>query len=443
MMPYNKLLEHVILPIGDLLNNSSFIKELNHWREIQQLSESALAGLQKQNLDKMLRHCVQNIPYYKKLGLSSESDPYIWIKSFPIIKKQVIKENQEDFLAEPKEKLIEYASSGSSGIQGIVYMNKQEQSITRAMQLLWWEWAGYKMGSPILQTGITDKRSLLKATKDKLFRTLYTPAFKHSEESIKGLLESINDTSHYFLGGYASSINLFAQVAKKYNIDNISFKGAISWGDKLFPHYRELIEGQFHTKTFDTYGCTEGVMMAAQKDLPYYYLMSPHVYMEVVDKNSEEVPDGELGYVLVTRLDCFSMPLVRYYLGDLAIKLPRDEYPEQRELGFPLLKMIVGRDTDIVRTASGKFMVVHFFTGIFEFYPQIRQFKVVQRNLQEIEIEYIPEPYFKESLLEEIKNKIQGHLKEVFSVLFKKVDHIPATRSGKPQIIESHLKKEI
>lgn len=442
-MLYNKLLENIILPTGDMVNKSSFIKELKKWRTIQHLSEQELKDLQKANLQKMLDHCTNNVTFYKNLGIEKEQDPYKRIKSFPIIKKHIIKSNLPEFLTEPKENLIEYASSGSSGIQGVIYMNKKEQAITRALQVLWWEWAGYKIGKPILQTGITDKRSLLKSVKDKLFRTYYTPAFKHSEENIKEILLDFNPSDNYFLGGYASSLFLFAQVAEKYNLNDIHFKSAICWGDKLFPHYRKTIEKQFHTKTYDTYGCTEGIMMGAQKDHPYYYLMSPHVYMEIIGKDGNEVQDGQLGYVVVTRLDCYSMPLVRYYLGDMAIKLPRNQYPESRDLNFPLIKMIIGRDTDIVRTASGKFMVVHFFTGIFEFIPEIKQFRVIQRNLHEIEIEYIPESNFIEEKLNEIRFKIQDHLKEKFPIHFTKVDFIPATKSGKPQIIESHLEKLI
>ncbi len=431
------------MPIGDLINKSAFIKELKKWRKIQHMSEQDLARLQRENLRTMLKHCKENVPFYQQLDVDQTKDPFEQLKLFPLIKKSIIKENLNDFLSAPKESLIAHVSSGSSGIQGVVYMNKKEQSVSRAMQILWWEWSGYKIGSPIVQTGITDKRSTLKAIKDKLFQTTYTAAFGHSEDSVKALLNGLDRKKGFFIGGYASSIYVFADVAKKHKIYDLHFQGAISWGDKLFPKYKKLIESQFHTQIRDTYGCTEGVMMAAQKDLPYHYIMTPHVHMEIVDEEGKEVPDGTLGFVLVTRLDCFSMPLVRYYLGDLAIKLPRKDYPEKRDLNFPLLQKIIGRDTDIVKTQSGKFMVVHFFTGILEFYPQIRQFKVIQHDLSSIIIEFIPEKDFTEDILREITEKIQGHLKENFKIDFKKVNFIAPSKSGKPQIIESHLKKAL
>ena len=58
--------------------------------------------------------------------------------------------------------------------------------------------------------------------------------------------------------------------------------------------------------------CREGSM----------HIMSPHVYIEILDDDGNRLPAGQLGKVVVTRLDAFAMPLVRYYLGDLAILAP-------------------------------------------------------------------------------------------------------------------------
>ena len=167
--------------------------------------------------------------------------------------------------------------------------------------------------------------------------------------------------------------------------------------------------------------------------------MSPHVYVEIVDKDGNDVADGELGYVLITRLDAYSMPLIRYYIGDLAVKLPKSKYPIKRELPYPLLERVIGRDTDIVRTRKGAYLVVHAFTGIFEHYPEIRQFKVVQYNLDGIEIDYIKGEGFSINILDEIRNIILAKLHDDFTIIFKEVEVIEATKSGKPQIVQSFI----
>lgn len=436
---YNKLLENLILPIGDKINNSHFVRALKDWRKIQQLSEEDLKSLQSQNLLKLLKHAKENIPYYYESSITFEKDPKKLLAQFPIMRKSDIHLNLDRLINGKKEDLVSYSSSGSSGIQGTVYMDKEEQSIIRAIQVLWWEWSGYYIGKPFLQTGMTPKRGILKSIKDVIFRTRYYVAFGLSDDSIRTVIEKQQNKYNFHLGGYASSLYLLAKTAADNKL-SVKFDGVISWGDKMFDHYRKCIEETFDSKVFDTYACNEGIMIAAQYDLDYYYIMSPHVYIEIIDENGDELPDGELGFVLVTRLDGFSMPLIRYYNGDLAIKLPVSEYPKNRKLNFPLLKKIVGRDTDIVRTNSGKYMIVHFFTGIFEFYPEIKQFRIIQKQLSGIIVEYISGPGFQEKTLSEIKDKILLYLQEEFEIYFKRVDFIPPTKSGKPQIIQSFLK---
>jgi phenylacetate-CoA ligase len=84
-------------------------------------------------------------------------------------------------------------------------------------------------------------------------------------------------------------------------------------------------------------------------------------------------------------------------------------------------------------------MVVHSFTGIFEHIPEIRQFRIIQKDLDSITIEYIPGPGFHRTLLDIIKGKIHDVLGEPLGLTFEPVDDIPPTPSGKPQIILSLL----
>jgi phenylacetate-CoA ligase len=436
---YNKLLESIILPFADWILGTRYIYTLKSWRKIQTFSERELYELQDKNLAKILSHVVGNIPYYKEsvLGIASPK-----LKDFPILTKEFIRNNTERMLWHPKQKkkLVSEKSSGSSGIQGEVFVSKKEQSVFQAIQTLTWEWAGFRLGKPLLQTGMTLQRGFVKSIKDMLFNTQYVSAFKLDDNSAVRILGGLSSSKRFF-GGYASSLWVYADAAKKANIDTIKFESVISWGDKMFPHYRTRIEHQFQTRVFDTYGTTEGFMIAGQKDLPYYYILTPHVYIELLDDQGNEVPDGEIGYVVVTRLDAFEMPLIRYYLGDLAVRLPREKYPEKRAFQFPLLERIIGRDTDIVKTASGKRMIVHFFTGIFEHFPEITQFRVIQNSLNEVTIEYIPDKNFSPQILDALTKKIHDHLQEPFPIIFLKVESIPTTPSGKPQIILSTINK--
>jgi phenylacetate-CoA ligase len=307
------------------------------------------------------------------------------------------------------------------------------------MQIHWWEWAGYKIGQPIIQTGITNKRGIIKRVKDILFNTYYFEAFSTDAKSAKKAFEWAKKRKRVFLGGYASSLFVLSKFAKNESC-KVDFNGAVSWGDKLFKHYKKQIKDSFNIDIRETYGSSEGFLISAQKDLEYMYIMSPHVYVEIVNDDGEEVADGELGHVIVTSLDAYTMPLIRYRIGDLAIKLPREKYPDVREFSYPLMERIIGRDTDLVKTVSGKYMVVHSFTGIFEYYDEIEQYCVVQKELKGIEILYIASVKFNEKILKKIEKQIFSYLNEDdFYILFKQVSHIKPTKSGKPQIIKSML----
>jgi phenylacetate-CoA ligase len=183
-------------------------------------------------------------------------------------------------------------------------------------------------------------------------------------------------------------------------------------------------------------------MIATQDDHPYYYILSPHVYVEILDDDNKPVPDGEMGHIIVTRLDTFSMPLIRYKIGDLGIKLPKDKYPKERKYAFPLLQKIVGRETDVVVLPDNRKLTVHSFTGIFEYILEIKQFKVVQEHTKGITIEYIKSINFTDQALVKAESDLRDKIRDsTFQIDFKEVNYITPSKSGKPQIVESRLKK--
>ena len=391
----------------------------------------------------MLVHCSTHIAYYsdlaKKIEFNSQSDPYDELKKFPFLDKKTIRQNLPDGLVDKSKKLYFIdRTSGSSGIQGDFYSDKSAYSKTLAIQSLWWEWAGYRFGDRLLQTGMTRRRGFVKRMKDLLLRVNYTSAFQLNGGTIEKKLRLFRGKNDYFFAGYASSLYAYAKFARKRGVDNVRFRAVISWGDKMFPHYRKCIEEQFSTKVFDDYGAAEGTMIAAECEHHNYHIMSPHVHIEILNKEGNEVSPGEIGEVVVTRLDNFYMPLVRYRIGDLAVKAdPKKSCSCGRYL--PLLEKIIGRDTDLVFTPKKKMLIVHFFTAIFEMLKEIEQFQVVQHSLNDVEIRFIPSVNFVPQCLESIKKEIWSKAEEEFNLRFTKVDRINASPSGKPQIVVSEL----
>jgi phenylacetate-CoA ligase len=432
------LLESVGFGLLDAVQGTHYRRHLELAREVTTWNESRLHEHQLAKLDALLVHATARSAHYRSLGVAQRSDPVEWLSGFPILRKPQLRELEDRLLTTDREGLVRYVTSGSSGVQATIYLTRDELALGRAVLVSWWEWTGYRLGKPLLQTGITPTRGLFKGMKDLLTRTTYLDAFGLDRATVRSVLAGFVGRRGVHLGGFASSLYVLAVVAREAGLD-VRFDAAIAWGDKLFPHYQREIEETFHTRVFENYGTGEGAFIAQKKDLPYFYQYTPNVFLELVDDEGRAVPDGTIGRVLVTKLDGLAMPLIRYELGDLAVRLPRALYPARRDFAFPLLERVIGRDTDLVKTPDGKVLIVHTFTGVFEFHPEIRQFKIVQRTRDEIEIHYIPGAGLQPSGLAVIEAELRARTGSAIGMRWVRVDHIPPTRSGKPQLIESYL----
>lgn len=436
------VLENIILPMGDLVSGGSYMRELKKWRKIEKLSTEEIMNLQQEKLLKLIKFACNHVDFYKELNIVFDTnDPYVLINRFSIINKQYVNQNIEKFLSvKHKEKFTALYSSGSSGNPGVVYIDKKTHSRIRALNTLFWEWGDYKIGYPTLQLGATLKRSFEKRVKDMLFNVDYQEAFNLDDQIILEVLKKYINKKAFFIG-YASGLYTYAKVAKKYNV-NVQFYSVISLGDKMFDHYRELIEEQFKCKVFVTYGSNEGFSIASEAADGKMYQISPHVYIEILNKDLKPVKPGEVGKAYVTSLDNYVMPLIRFDIGDL-VALSEEPASEQNLKPFPLVAKVIGRDTDIIYTRSGKSLIVHFFTVIMGRRNDIEQFRVVQINMDKIVIEYIPTLFFGASTLAEINSRVREYVsEEELEVEFKEVEKIPNSPSGKPQIIVSQLPKQ-
>ncbi|PZX47672.1 phenylacetate--CoA ligase family protein [Algoriphagus chordae] len=432
------ILEHAILPIGDRLLKSTFIEKLRYWRKTVAQDGAHLEQLQSEKLHKILSHAAAKSPYFKLLNIPENADSRTWLKSFPVLAKKTFRENLEFIVTDKnKESLTAIMSSGSTGPPSKVYFSKDELSNNRALQILWWEWAGYKFGKSLLQTGVNMTRSSEKAIKDKLLNTRYIDAMSHDKTQILAELELLREEPRSHFVAYASSLYLFAKIALENNIKDVHFESVVSIGEKLLPQFREAIEKAFACQVYDTYGASEGFLIASQCKAGNYHIMSPHLVLELLDDDGNEVQPGQMGRVVLTGLDNFTTPLIRYEVGDLAIKAINNTCTCGLQL--PLLGEVIGRQTEFIMTPSGKYITVQTVVRILKQYPEIDQFKLIQLGENELKLVYVSP----KNQLDVREKDLQLAFEEVFgenlNFEFEKVPELPKAKSGKFQLIENLL----
>lgn len=440
MSIYPWFCEKFLLPFSDLVLGQGVSKRLGQLREFQWKTAEDIKRYRDHRVTELLSKASRNVPYYteifqrRKLDLDSVRSVEDLCK-LPVLDKKTIREQSDKLLDTAyRGKRVKMMSSGSTGTQTTVWTDPSCMDEVYATQLLFWEWGGFQLGNPHLQTGMSVERGYLKGLKDVVFRCSYVSAFGLRDQELKSMVERIDRKKINAIFGYASSIFVLAKYMEASG-QILPMRSIFTWGDSLFPHYRELIERVFQCKVNDCYGLGEGLQCAAQCEHHQGLHEAMHgVVIEILDSQGQNLPIGQLGRVVVTRLDHGCMPLIRYDTGDVASFLPGG-CPCGRNL--KLLSRIQGRSTDIVSTPSGDRLIVHFFTQLFEMIPQIVHFQVLQEQSDRIKILYVPADDFSPSLLVKLKTQILENCTYPLEIDFESVTDIPLEKSNKRRFVIS------
>jgi phenylacetate-CoA ligase len=439
------VLRRSVLPLGAKLFRQNISKELAFLEAAQWWDASRIRDLQEQRLRRLLRIAYDEVPFYRSLfdkaGMSwkdirSRED----LAALPVVTKAMLRsEYPHGTTRNTGFPIYEARSSGSTGDNFCVYEDSETAGVYRAFFMLGLTWAGWRIGEPHLQTGMTLQRSLDRKLKDWLFRCSYVSAFDLSDVNLDSVINLMDRRRISHLWGYPGSLYYIAKRARMHGWDR-PLTSIVTWGDNLYPHYRETIESVYQTKVFDTYGCGEGIQIAAQcGKAAHYHINALNVIVELVDEKGQNVPPGQPGRVVLTRLHPGPMPLIRYSVGDVAVASTATSCPCGRHL--EILDSIQGRDTDVVLTPSGNRLIVHFFTGILEHFAEIQHFQIIQSQRSMIEVRIVPTQ--KAGSLSVLAARIEDALKQKglteMDIHVKPMAEIPPAASGKRRFVINQI----
>jgi phenylacetate-CoA ligase len=102
------------------------------------------------------------------------------------------------------------------------------------------------------------------------------------------------------------------------------------------------------------------------------------------------------------------------------------------------MESIQGRDTDVVVTPSGNRLIVHFFTGILNHFPEVESFQVVQETPGQILVRVVPAVGFSEETPPRIVAALRARGADL-EIEVEPVQEIPVAPSGKRRFVISRL----
>lgn len=428
------------LPLHEHLRGRETLRHYQELRRNDGFSIRALEDLQLAKLRLLLLHAITNVPWYRQtLGsLGVDDAKAMTLESFsqiPVIRKLELRSNLDAFRAETyRDSLVKYSTGGSTGDPLVFYTDRIKEARHKAHDWRCRAWFGVHpgdrqvdlWGSPIE----LERHTHIRRWKDRyLLNHVVLSAFDLQADTLRRYVSCLQTYRPRLVYGYPSILTVLAQFMLEQRLHlEVAPRVVSCTSEMLYPLQRDTIREAFGCPVVNEYGSRDGGLIAHECPAERMHIASEHVLVEVHQPDADGV-----GKLLVTNLDGFGMPFIRYEIGDVgALDQSRCVCGRPQ----PLLRELRGRSNDFVIGANG--VRVHSLGPIYALRPyrrKIRQFKVIQHSDLSLEIWLSCVLPFDAVELEHIRREMRKLLRLDVPIEFAFMDLIEPERSGKHRAV--------
>jgi phenylacetate-CoA ligase len=193
------------------------------------------------------------------------------------------------------------------------------------------------------------------------------------------------------LEGSPVGFYVLVNFLKKERLPDINLSAVLATSETLFSFQRQAIESAFNCRVFNLYGSNEiGSIAQECEEHTGLHINAEDRIVEFI-RGEEGVSPGEMGEVVITDLENYAMPFIRYNIEDVGVPMA-DLCSCGR--GLPLIKEINGRATDLIVSSDGNIIpgdiIAQFI--LFRDHKWTQQFQVVQPSRRKISIKIVKSP---------------------------------------------------
>ena len=419
----------------------------------QWLSRSELAELQLAKLQRLMQHAFVHVPYYRRLlteaGVRPEDIQSIEdISRVPLLSKDDVRKNLHfDLFSDDHRKrdMHKISTSGSTGEPFTVYADRHQLEVRFATTLRALEWTGWRFGDRQArlwhQTIGMSKTQVIRERIDAWFmRRLFIPAFEMRPESLQELVSRVRRHRPVLIDGYAESLNFLASYLREGGLSDFSPRAIMSSAQVLPDNVRQIIEDGFRTTVFDKYGSREFSGIAYECGNSDHHVMDESYLVEILVDGRPAEP-GETGEVVITDLNNFFVPLIRYRIGDLATQVDNSQ-PCPCGRGLSRIGRIEGRTQAIVHCADGTWLPGAFFLHFFKDHEYaIRFFQIIQHERGAFTLRVVKNRQWSDAAATQILAELRQYVGNT-RIDVEIVDEIPLVRTGKRSPVVSTIKED-
>lgn len=419
------------------ISGSKIPKYLNIIKKIAPLSIEEQKKYQTEKLKKLLLYSAQNVPYYKKILNKYQVviNNQVYLENFyqlPILTKEIIRDENTNLYSK-KIRPGQYfnTSGGSTGEPIKLLQDKEYDEWNKANKIFYKLQAGQKIGEKELRFWgserdlLAGKESLKIRIRNWLYNRKEFNTFKMSEKEMLDYVNKWNQYNPNWVESYVQSIYEFALFIERNKLTIKSPRnGILTSAGTLYPIMKETIQRVFQCKVYNRYGSREVGDMAYGEDSLKISFWNHQ--LEVINNNK----------IIVTNLNNYSMPLIRYDIGDLGIL----NYNKLR------IEQIQGRINNLIQTSnkqidSTAITSAFYYSSNGSLFTSFSKYQLVQKQKDSFELLIViqkPDQWAIEQ--KEITSKLQKILGPQSKIIINEVSTIDCLPNGKFEYIKSEIK---
>jgi phenylacetate-CoA ligase len=445
------ILKRIVLPAWQHVKHQNSLQLLPYLEKTQWLPITDLLDLQWNRIGALLQHVYEHVPYYREVMQSARLDPATItrersLEKLPLLDRSTVRQQLQRLRATnfSASRFVPNGTGGSTGEPLQFFDDHDETGWSDAAAWRSQRWYGidvgdrcaYLWGSNFDLSKFQGFRGRLRS---RALNLLMLPAWELSKRTASKFWRRLAYFRPRLLIGYAGAIYEWARLLGNDRDSIPELSAIIVSAETLHEEWRGVIEDCFKVPVYNRYGGRDiqfvGQECPVRKGL---HINSETVLIEIV-KNGRPTPPGEVGEIVVTRLDNFAMPFIRYRSGDLGVMA---DHPCYCGRSLPLLKKIEGRVQDAIVTADGRIVSGLLFAHMIKDCPDVKEFQVHQVAINRLILFIVlhKEGWFPSK--ERIDRIVRQYMGETLEINFELRKSIPLTQNGKRRITISHLENQ-
>jgi phenylacetate-CoA ligase len=402
--------------------------------------------IQQDRLARLIQHAWNKVPYYRDLMSSAGLRPEDIrsrddLRMIPITTKRALQNvSLKDKIAAGTDidRCRISHTSGTTGAPLKIYAAAGD--VTR-MNLSWARaylsngmepW--YKIAAFIGQSETIRKRSWYEYL--GIWKRHEISTWKDPEDWIKEIRHSKPDV----LVGYVMTLKLLAEAIQANGVHDIRPKLIYHSSAILDDASRRFLESVFRVPVIDFYGADEAGCIAWECPRCSLYHINSDMVLVEIQKDGTAARPGEAGEILITNLQSYAMPFIRYALGDVGVLSDKIPFCGR---GLPLMEKIQGRMDDFIILPNKRKLPPHPLYHCLDPVPGIRRWRIIQTDIHHLVVELERGRGFSAETVSRARANLIQLLKSDIDIVVRAVPSIPIPRQTKFRAIQSELSQDL